>query len=295
MHIETLKIFIDLSRSGSFSIAGRRNSISQSAVSQQIMCLERKLGVTLLVRGGRSGVELTPEGIVFLAGCEQILECYSNILSELDVVREGFLGEIHLALEPCLNRFWLSDPLEGFRKRRPELLVHVVVDQYEGVYAKVLSGEADMGLVVYPTRRSGLHVDVLKSEEMALLSASAHSQGRKDPFAWSDLEGERFVAYASNEEMREEIKRQFALRGSEFRPALEFQQADHAKSAILNEGGVTFLPKAVASNELRSGTLRFVPISPPLAPVPLGVVSRLTMRRSAGFRIFLEWLQSWES
>ena len=59
MYIDCLKVFCDLAKMGSFSKAGEANQVSQSAVSQQITSLERKLGVPLVVRGGRGGVGLT--------------------------------------------------------------------------------------------------------------------------------------------------------------------------------------------------------------------------------------------
>ena len=54
MYIETFKVFSDLAETASFSKAATLNSITQSAVSQQIRALEKHFNVTLVERGGRN-------------------------------------------------------------------------------------------------------------------------------------------------------------------------------------------------------------------------------------------------
>ena len=66
MHIETLKVFVDLVDMQSFSLAAERNFITQSAVSQQIRTLEDKFNRRLLERvRGRREIRLTAAGEVF--------------------------------------------------------------------------------------------------------------------------------------------------------------------------------------------------------------------------------------
>ena len=62
MYFEALKIFCDVVRHKSFSRAAAANHISQSAVSQNVLQLERSLGVRLIDRSKRP-FQLTPEGM----------------------------------------------------------------------------------------------------------------------------------------------------------------------------------------------------------------------------------------
>ena len=66
MNVETFKIFCDLADTSSFSKAAKINSITQSAVSQQIRSLENRYNV-MLVERGRRNFSLTSEGHAFLA------------------------------------------------------------------------------------------------------------------------------------------------------------------------------------------------------------------------------------
>ena len=53
--IDTLKIFVDLVDSSSFSRAAELHFLSQSAVSQRIRALELEYGTTLIYRGKGKG------------------------------------------------------------------------------------------------------------------------------------------------------------------------------------------------------------------------------------------------
>lgn len=70
-----LKVFITVTRCGSFTAAARELGITQPAVSQNIAELERIAGAPLFTRG-RGRVSLTPKGRLFQGYAEQILHWY---------------------------------------------------------------------------------------------------------------------------------------------------------------------------------------------------------------------------
>ena len=70
-----LRIFSVLSEEGNFTRAARRLRISQPAVSQSILELEKHLGVKLFERT-RSAARLTPEGETFRSYASEILKWY---------------------------------------------------------------------------------------------------------------------------------------------------------------------------------------------------------------------------
>ena len=96
MYIETFKVFCDLAETGSFSKAASLNSITQSAVSQQIRTLETRYKVSLVERGRRS-LELTPEGVIFLAAGKEILNIYNHLGDRLHELRDVVAGELRVA------------------------------------------------------------------------------------------------------------------------------------------------------------------------------------------------------
>src|SRR4051812_50218733 len=79
MHIETLKTFIDLIDTGSFSKAAQLNLVSQSAVSQQLKALEARYDCVLVERGARRRVALTDTGRLFYGECKELLERFQRL------------------------------------------------------------------------------------------------------------------------------------------------------------------------------------------------------------------------
>src|SRR5690625_6833843 len=61
MNLHSLRYFIEVAKTKSFTEASKRLFISQPGISQQIYLLEKQLGITLLHRTTRK-VELTEEG-----------------------------------------------------------------------------------------------------------------------------------------------------------------------------------------------------------------------------------------
>ena len=67
MRLEYLRIFVSIVEHGSLSAAARAKRISQPAVTKQVQRIESEMGLTLLVRGSRRRLELTPAGERVLA------------------------------------------------------------------------------------------------------------------------------------------------------------------------------------------------------------------------------------
>src|SRR6478609_10155970 len=158
MYIETFKVFCDLAETGSFSKAASLNSITQSAVSQQIRTLETRYKVTLVERGRRS-LELTPEGVIFLAAGKEILNIYNHLGDRLHELRDVVAGELRVASIYSIGLHELPPVLKAFRDKFPEVEVHVEYRRSQQVYSQVLAGDVDLGLVAYTVKRNGLLIE----------------------------------------------------------------------------------------------------------------------------------------
>src|SRR5258708_35575217 len=76
--ISALGVFVRAAEARSFTEAGRRLSVSSSAVGKTISRLEDGLGVRLFHRSTRA-ITLTPEGELFLESCRRIFSAINHI------------------------------------------------------------------------------------------------------------------------------------------------------------------------------------------------------------------------
>ena len=61
--LNSLRAFSAVAETGGYALAANRLNVTQAAVSQQVKALEKRLGVSLVARQGRS-IELTSAGAI---------------------------------------------------------------------------------------------------------------------------------------------------------------------------------------------------------------------------------------
>ena len=290
MYIETLKVFCDLAESGSFSSAAVLNSITQSAVSQQIRSLENRFKVVLVERGRRN-LALTREGAAFLEASREILSVFNGLGERLHELRDVVAGELRIASIYSIGLHELPPVLKSFRAQHGEVEVHVEYRRSLQVYAEVLAGEVDLGLVAYPARRPGLQIEVFSEDELVLICHPSHPLGRRESIVLPDLNGEKLIAFEPDLPTRKVIDRYLRDAGVQIEHTMEFDNIETVKRAVEVESGVSIVPKNTVRQEAASGQLRMVPITVPRMVRPLGVISRRGRQRSPAHKAFLAALQ----
>src|SRR5512134_1677943 len=86
MQLETLRLYRDIVRLGSFSRGAEQNFVSQSAASQAVQQLERELGVVLIDRTRRPFV-VTREGEAFYGACRTLLDGWEKAKADIGAVK----------------------------------------------------------------------------------------------------------------------------------------------------------------------------------------------------------------
>ena len=107
-----------------FSEASKQLFISQSAVSQSIKTLERKLDQTLFIRSTKK-VQLTPEGEILLRHIEPAMNLIQKGEAQLlDAASTG--GQIRIGASDTICRYFLVPYLEKFHKTYPNEQIKVI-------------------------------------------------------------------------------------------------------------------------------------------------------------------------
>src|SRR5256885_15544663 len=97
MNLETLSLYCDVIRSGSFSLGAAAHRISQSAASQAVRQLEDDLGAQLIDRTKRPFM-VTPEGKKFFDACNTLLETFEKAKAEISQEKTSVGGSVRVAV-----------------------------------------------------------------------------------------------------------------------------------------------------------------------------------------------------
>ena len=148
VNYELYKVFYFVATTLSFSEASKQLFISQSAVSQSIKALEKKLDQTLFIRSTKR-VRLTPEGEILLRHVEPAMNLIKRGEAQLmETNSKG--GQIRIGASDTICRYFLVPYLERFHKEFPG--AHIKVTNATSIRCVELleSGQVDLIVVNYP-------------------------------------------------------------------------------------------------------------------------------------------------
>ena len=298
MHIETLNIFCAVVRHQSFSRGAVATSLSQSAASQAVRQLEKHLGAQLIDRSKRPWV-LTPDGKIFFAGAQEIVERYHE-LEETVRRRQNRSGHtVRLAAIYSVGLQHLSQYADQFRALVPGAGVDLEYMHPDEVYERVLNEQSDLGLMSFvtpgreltaiPWQRQLMVVACLPTHRFARMGAE---QGGVRP---ADLAHERFVAFDRALPIRREVDRFLRRYEVEVDVTAEFDNIETIKQAVDEGAGVAVLPAPTLRREVQRRTLAqaqfILPPGEPTLVRPLSIVHRRNRRLNPAVTEFITLLQ----
>lgn len=153
INYELYKVFYHVATTLSFSEASKLLYISQSAVSQSIKTLEKKLAQTLFIRSTKK-VQLTPEGEILLRHVEPAIHLIrrgESLLTESSSTG----GQIRIGASDTICRYFLVPYIEQFHKAFPN--AHIKVTNATSIRCVELLeiGQVDFIVVNHPNAYLG--------------------------------------------------------------------------------------------------------------------------------------------
>ena len=153
INYELYKVFYHVASTLSFSEASKQLFISQSAVSQSIKVLEKKLNQTLFIRSTKR-VQLTPEGEILLKHIEPAMNLIKKGENQLLEANTLNGGQLRIGASDTICRYFLVPFLNECHKMYPN--IHIKVTNRTSIEcARLLdNGQVDFIITNYPN--SGL-------------------------------------------------------------------------------------------------------------------------------------------
>ena len=290
MQIETLKVFCDLVESRSFSRAAVRNSITQSAVSQQVKNLESRFETQLLRRDGKM-VTPTTAGRVFYEKSRTILDTFENMQLELKSIDQDMAGSVRVAAIYSVGLYELSRVVKTFLKIYPKVNLHVEYSKGSRVYEDCLEGSVDLGIVTYPERRKGLRIIPLPADKLVLICAPDHPFAKRHNVDIRKLNGQDFVAFEKGIASQRALDNIFRANSTQVRVVMEFDNIETIKRSVEIGAGISIVPLLSVQKEVQSGALVQVNLAGKSFYRPLGVIAQKDKPLNPAAMKFIELMQ----
>lgn len=255
MHLEALNIFCDVVRHQSFSRGAMANSVSQSAASQAVRQIEKRLGTQLIDRSKRPWL-LTPEGKLFFKGCQEIVDRYHELEEAVQRRQHPSGYTVRLASIYSVRLHDLSQYVDQFRVSVPGVGVDIEYMHPDQIYMRVLNDQSDLGLISFATPGRELTAIPWQSQTMVVACLPTHrfAQGQA-ALGPRELAGEAFVTFDRGLPMRREIDRFLRRHDADVQVAAEFDNIENIKQAIEDGAGIAILPEPTLRREVQRRTL----------------------------------------
>ena len=251
MDLRQLEIIRAIADTGSFTAAGDKLHVSQSAISRQILLLEEELGEPVFHRIGRR-IRITPAGESLLHLSHRVFHDLQETVSGITDKRESLGGTMRLVggMTVCLYVF--PALLAEVRRIHPHLDLKVTVGSAERSIAMLRSGAGDLGLLTLPVEASDLVSVPVLQEELLLITYPTHPLAKKKQISPADLADQPFVLFETGSITRRLVGDLFEREGISPEIIMETENVEIIKAMVRNGLGISIIPWQAAAADVKN-------------------------------------------
>jgi len=249
-----LRTFVTIVDVRSFTRAGRRLGLSQSAISQQIAAQERQLGVKLLVRSG-TGVRPTPAGELLLHYARQILAKVDEAQRMLTVYDATGASVLRIGAGGAACEHLLPPILQAFHEEFPRVELRVQSGPSPQSIERLLEGDLDVAMLSLPITEPKLRIFEMGRDELVLITAPTHALASRRRVEIPELAGQPLLVYERRSSTYRLVER--ALLEASIFPRI-VMELDHlgAVASMVRAGlGLAIVPRWAVADDLAAGRL----------------------------------------
>lgn len=250
INYELYKVFYYVATSLSFSDASKKLYISQSAVSQSIKTLEKKLGQPLFIRSTKK-VQLTPAGLTLLKHVEPAMNLLARGESQLLDASTLGLGQLHIGASDTICRYFLVPYLEEFHRKFPN--VPIKVTNATSIQCVELLDQRKVDLIVTNIPNAYLNRDyiqksVLRFQDAFIANPTAYPLTDKE-FSLDDLQSYPLMTLDRNSTTSEFLHNLFLQHQLDLVPEIELSSNDLLIDLARIGLGIAFIPDYCITQE----------------------------------------------
>lgn len=248
MDWDKLRIFHAVAEAGSFTHAGERLSLSQSAVSRQISALEHTLNVSLFHRHAR-GLILTEHGETLNQTVREVFSKLALTQAFLSESKMHAKGDLRITATPEFGLEWLAPRLRRFLSLHPGIDVRLILEDAD---LNLGMREADVAIRMHAPRHTDLIQRHIARFRMPVYASKAYLAQHGYPRDIADLAQHALVSFTGpaapipNSFWLLELVRQHCQ--TQPRNKLEINSFAAIAKAIASGCGVGVVPSYVADS-----------------------------------------------
>lgn len=287
--LASLRLFILVAKTFSFSETARLANVSQPALSRTIRLLEEDMGVRLFDRDTRN-VRLTPAGEALLPIVERLTLDFNEAFAELAHTFAGRRGRVVFGALPSFAAGALPNLLRRFEAEYPQVEIVLRDNLSDSLYQQMQDREIDLAVAPPPkSDERAFQFDPLFEDACALVCRADDALDRPGAIPWTALNDRSFVAMAPGSSVRMMTDLAFARAGVGIKPRYECAQVASVAGLVSAGLGVSALPMSTQSM-LHGLDLRWIPLEHPVIQRQIGLAKLANRSLAPAAQAFYDFL-----
>ncbi|WP_347309584.1 LysR family transcriptional regulator [Defluviimonas sp. SAOS-178_SWC] len=249
-----------VAQTGSIQAASRETGISASAIHRQIKLLEDALGELLFERDVQ-GMSLTPTGQMILDLARDWRLDSTRLVSTIEANRGIEYGHVRIAaMDGMVNGFAL-ELSRVLAEKFPRVHARIEVTSPVNAVKGVLNGDFDLAVVVNAAPDDDLIFHWQRDYRLGCIAVPGHPVAGRDRIALKELAPHPAVFQSTALSIRRLLEVRHGWLFERALQSVEVNSIQLMKLLVLTGQFIAVTSELDAGPELRSGQLRFVPLS----------------------------------
>jgi DNA-binding transcriptional LysR family regulator len=268
--VKQFRAFVAVSQTGSFVRAADLLNLSQPALSETIVQLERILGGSLFKRTTRTLV-ITPFGEALLPRARGVIGEIERVCHDMREMTDLARGQVSIGCLTSIASQQLPQIIVAFRERHPGIRLRVRDENAAGLNRRLLAGEIDFAVTSRLEGSGGVAFQPLITDPFRLLCPVDHPLAMADAVPWRSVAAHFYLGWGEETANRFAIDAALAAVGIQLRPDLEISQLGTMLSMIERGVGIGTVPQLACPASRRFVSVALVE---PIVTRDVGIASR---------------------
>ncbi len=195
LDVKHLRLVRAVAEQGTVTRAAASLFLTQSALSHQLLTLEKRVGAPLFLREGKR-MTPTAAGRRLLASAERILADLASLEDELRRVASGRDVRIRLSTECYTTYAWLPRAMEEFTREHPSVEIQIAADAAPVAIQALLDGRLDVAIAFNAAMDPRLESVPLFEDELVALMRPDHRLASRPYLVPPDFAAENLLVYS---------------------------------------------------------------------------------------------------
>ena len=254
-----LLAFLQLAKTGSFTLAAREMNLSQSAVSHSIRALEEAVGCRVFDRLTKK-VVLTQAGEHLLHHAEKIFREMAAAKTSLAHLGKWGRGRLRIGATPTACQYILPAVLREFKESFPDFQIMIEPGDTPDAVEALRQSRIDLALALEPRREDGVEFIPVFKDEMAFILPPLHPWAQARKVDRTDLAKQNYVLYNRNSQTFRLVDEYFREERVTLHSFIELGSMEAIKELVKLGLGVSILASWIVQDEIASGALVALPL-----------------------------------